>query len=66
MKVTKLPPAKQEVFFQEHQFDKDLKRGVHPVGTTHIKRQGSEVEDSPEAHELWGSIQETTKEKNSE
>jgi hypothetical protein len=30
MKVTKLPPAPQEVFFQEHQFDRDIGKGSDP------------------------------------
>jgi hypothetical protein len=35
--------TEQRVFFQDHQFDKDLKHGVKPIGTTHIKHQGSEI-----------------------
>ena len=30
MKVTKLPAALQEVFFQEHQFDSDIGEGADP------------------------------------
>jgi hypothetical protein len=50
------------IFFQNHQFDKDLKRATHPAGTAHIKRQG-EIEDTDREREIWGSIQKTTKEK---
>jgi hypothetical protein len=54
-----------KVRFQTHQFDKGLKRSAHPVGTTHIKRQG-EVEDTDVEREIWGEIQELTKEKKNE
>lgn len=37
-----------EVQFQDHQFDKDLRRAAKPVNTDHIKRQGSETNDQPE------------------
>jgi hypothetical protein len=45
--VTKLPPAEQDVFFQEEQFDPDLRIGHKPQGTSHISRQGSETNDQP-------------------
>lgn len=54
--------TEQKVFFQTHQFDKDLKRAGKPIGTTHIQRQG-EVEDSDETREIWSELQEITKEK---
>ena len=30
VKITRLPAAPQEVFFQEHQFDEDLGQGTDP------------------------------------
>lgn len=50
----------KKVRFQSHQFDKGMRRAAHPVGTTHIRRQGSETDD---AQEEWGDIQGSTKEK---
>lgn len=38
----------QELHFQSHQFDKDLKRGSRPQGTGHIHNQGSDVIDADE------------------
>lgn len=35
----------QTVFFQEFQFDKDMRRSQKPTGTRHIRRQGSETND---------------------
>ena len=40
------------VHFQDHQFDKDLKRGRRPVDTDHIARQGSEIDDQQEKLDL--------------
>lgn len=37
---TKIP---QDVFFQECQFDPDLTVSRKPLGTRHLRRQGSEV-----------------------
>lgn len=36
-------PSKQRVRFQSHQFDKQLRSGRSPVGTNHIKNQGSQI-----------------------
>jgi hypothetical protein len=36
-------PSKQRVRFQSHQFDKQLRSGRNPVGTNHIKNQGSQI-----------------------
>jgi hypothetical protein len=36
-------PSKQRVHFQSHQFDKQLRNGRSPVGTNHIKNQGSQI-----------------------
>ena len=44
--------TEQEVFFQEHQYDKDLRRAARPIHTSHIHRQGEGI-DSEEALELW-------------
>ncbi len=56
------PKNEDKSRFQSHQFDKGLKRAAHPIGTTHIKRQG-ELEDSDEDREIWSKIQAVTKEK---
>lgn len=48
IKITILPPAEQDVFFQEVQFDPDLRRAYMPEGTSHIDRQGSRTNDQPE------------------
>jgi hypothetical protein len=40
------------VHFQDHQFDKDLRRGRRPVDTDHIQRQGSEIDDQQERLDL--------------
>jgi len=32
--------TEQRIFFQEHQFDKDISRSGKPIGTSHIHRQG--------------------------
>jgi hypothetical protein len=37
------PKVEHSVFFQEHQFDKDLRRAGRPIGTDHIKNQGSDI-----------------------
>jgi hypothetical protein len=47
-------PTEQKVSFQENQFDKDLKRGAKPVGTTHIANQASEVIDADTSRLLLG------------
>ena len=54
--------SSQRVFFQECQFDKDLKSSRKPMGTTHVARQG-EVEDTDFQRELWSSLKEVSKEK---
>lgn len=38
-----MPKGKQRVHFQETQFDKVLRNGRSPLGTNHIKNQGSQV-----------------------
>lgn len=56
--------VEQRVFFQDHQFDENLKRGIKPIGTAHIKRQGNEhLEQDKPLHPVWGLIQESIKEK---
>ena len=35
--------TEQEAFFQENQFDRNLKRAAHAQGTSHISHQGSEI-----------------------
>jgi len=40
VKITRLPPAPQTVFFQEHQFDEELGEGVDP---THYEKFGSHL-----------------------
>lgn len=46
-------PAEQDAFFQEHQFDRDLKLAHKPQGTHHIPNQGSEVMTSEEIEYLY-------------
>lgn len=47
-------PTKKKVSFQENQFDKDLKRGAKPIGTTHVANQASEVVDADTSRVLLG------------
>ena len=42
----------KDVYFQDCQFDKDLKRGRRPIDTNHIQRQGSEIDDQQEKLDL--------------
>ena len=42
----------KDIHFQDHQFDKDLKRGRRPIDTNHIQRQGSEIDDQQEKLDL--------------
>lgn len=42
----------KELRFQEHAFDKDLKRSARPVGTSHIHNQGSDIMTSEEIDRL--------------
>ena len=44
----------QEAFFQIDQFDKDLRRGRKPMGTSHVANQGSEVLTSEEVEAIYG------------
>lgn len=37
--------APDKTRFQDSQFAKNLRRASKPIGTTHIKRQGSETDD---------------------
>ena len=37
------PKGKQNIHFQRTQFDKQLRNGRSPVGTNHIKNQGSQI-----------------------
>lgn len=49
------PKKEQDTYFQENQFDKDMKRGSKPMGTQHIKNQASEIltsEDIPSDDQL--------------
>ena len=39
------PPGEENAHFQESQLDPDLRRSHKPVGTEHIRRQGSETND---------------------
>lgn len=57
-----MPKIKQDVFFQRRQFDKDLKQGRKPAGTSHVQRQG-EVEDPEWKRVAWATLQEETKQK---
>jgi hypothetical protein len=47
-------------YFQEYQFDKDLRRAGKPIGTNHIERQGQQ-KDTDEEQEIWASIQELSR-----
>lgn len=42
VQVKKLPPAPQEVFFQEHQFEKDLPGRSGPEGTSQSGNRGTD------------------------
>ena len=42
VKVTVLPPAGQDVFFQEYQFDEDLPGRGGPEGMTHAGTRGTD------------------------
>jgi hypothetical protein len=43
----------QRIFFQEHQFDKDLRIAKSPQGTSHIPRQGSNVMTAEDIEQLY-------------
>lgn len=39
-------PTGKDERFQGTQFDKEMRRAAHPVGTNHISNQGSDIVDS--------------------
>lgn len=45
--------ADKVVHFQDHQFDKDLRRSGKPEGTDHIANQGSDVATSDELQKMY-------------
>lgn len=44
--------TKNTVYFQNEQFDKDLRRSGKPVGTSHIHRQGNDTDELARQQEI--------------